>query len=310
MGERVIMIVDDLVEKVGAPLCRLLGKSPVFRVPWPIAPLHEGRGASLNQLAHAIPRQFIPIDDGFITWGQVGLPYPSMVIASTNSEPGFLFVHQETEIAPWMVHHQVKRDDGERVIWAILFTSTPRGIGIAPSCVCIGTDGLVGVVHYYSQNGDGLVEWYHEQTRFLMEYLGYDWKRTWPHSGITEQGIDDTTHVLFSSATSVAALLSCKNIHVKVQDHPGAVQSKRVKRGKLPLYQYHTLEVSQSSTAHHSDSSLTANGDVALHWVRGHFKRYTADNKLFGKHTGLYWWQPHVAGTAERVVEKDYEISV
>jgi hypothetical protein len=45
--------------------------------------------------------------------------------------------------------------------------------------------------------------------------------------------------------------------------------------------------------------------------VRGHFKQYTAERPLFGRFTGLYWWQPHLAGKAkDRVVVKDYRIEV
>lgn len=55
----------------------------------------------------------------------------------------------------------------------------------------------------------------------------------------------------------------------------------------------------------------TGSGSTAIHWVRGHFKQYTAERPLFGRFTGLYWWQPHLAGKAkDRVVVKDYRIEV
>ena len=55
----------------------------------------------------------------------------------------------------------------------------------------------------------------------------------------------------------------------------------RVASGKKPLLSYH---------------------------CRGHFKRYTEDKPLFGRYTGLYWWQPHIRG-ADRsgAVIKDYD---
>jgi len=38
-------------------------------------------------------------------------------------------------------------------------------------------------------------------------------------------------------------------------------------------------------------------------------KEYTQEHPLFGKLTGLYWWQPHVRGqNKEGIVMKDYAI--
>jgi len=43
--------------------------------------------------------------------------------------------------------------------------------------------------------------------------------------------------------------------------------------------------------------------------VRTHFKKYTADAPLFGKHVGRYVCGMHAAGGAQQdVVVKDYDI--
>ena len=48
----------------------------------------------------------------------------------------------------------------------------------------------------------------------------------------------------------------------------------------------------------------------ALHICRGHFKDYR-EKPLFGKVSGMFWWQPHVRGTAEAgIVEKEYRIKL
>jgi len=47
-----------------------------------------------------------------------------------------------------------------------------------------------------------------------------------------------------------------------------------------------------------------------VHMCRGHFKEYTEDHRLFGKYTGLYWWQPYVRGQKEGIVIKDYEVKI
>jgi hypothetical protein len=52
--------------------------------------------------------------------------------------------------------------------------------------------------------------------------------------------------------------------------------------------------------------SGTGEGEpLALHWVRGHFKDFR-EKGVFGKAKGVYWWSPHLAGKADRVVLKDY----
>jgi hypothetical protein len=49
----------------------------------------------------------------------------------------------------------------------------------------------------------------------------------------------------------------------------------------------------------------------ALHICRGHFKSYTEDAPLFGKHTGTYWWADRVRGDRSRGrVEKDYAVKL
>lgn len=47
--------------------------------------------------------------------------------------------------------------------------------------------------------------------------------------------------------------------------------------------------------------------DNRVHLCRGHFKEYTEQNPLFGRHVGRYWWQPCVRGKKEKgIIAKDY----
>ena len=48
---------------------------------------------------------------------------------------------------------------------------------------------------------------------------------------------------------------------------------------------------------------------TALHRVRGHFKTFTKDRPLLGKHVGTYWWGWQVRGSAKHgTVVSDYEL--
>ena len=104
------------------------------------------------------------------------------------------------------------------------------------------------------------------------------------------------------------SILNCKNISTEKNYPPKALNKKRIKQGKQPLFTYHTLVVNPMSEKKRSNSEHEQTGiKQRLHFCRGHFKEYTEQNKLFGKHTGLYWWQPMVRGNKELgIVHKDY----
>jgi hypothetical protein len=100
-------------------------------------------------------------------------------------------------------------------------------------------------------------------------------------------------------------LLSCKNIETKLSVPPAALNKKRQKRGKQPLFSYHTLVIKPVGKQQHSiPQDLWHN---RIHLARGHFKEYTTDAPLFGKITGRFWWQPQVRGrNRDGMIMKDY----
>ena len=81
-----------------------------------------------------------------------------------------------------------------------------------------------------------------------------------------------------------------------------------MKSGAGPLVKYHVLRVKAGVKQITEDSSNNTGEHVAIHLVRGHFKTYTKDKPLLGRAVGTFWWQPHVAGKAPRIVYKDYEV--
>ena len=105
-------------------------------------------------------------------------------------------------------------------------------------------------------------------------------------------------------------LLNTKNIVTQEHRPPAKLNKKRVKKGKQPLFTYHTLRLQlPGKTKKGSGISETGDNTTRLHLCRGHFKTYTEDNPLFGKLTGRYWWQPHARGDKTKgVVMKDYKV--
>lgn len=117
----------------------------------------------------------------------------------------------------------------------------------------------------------------------------------------------DPCFLLSSLAVTVFSLLNCKNVTTVPVEPPSFAQQTRARRGKLPLYRHHTLAITVPGAQHERAAAKGAGEPLALHWKRGHFKEYK-DRGLFGKHRGLYWWSPHLAGRADRIVTKDYEV--
>ena len=100
--------------------------------------------------------------------------------------------------------------------------------------------------------------------------------------------------------------MNCKNvIQEKIETSP-RLQKKRARSNKRPLFDYYVLKVRQSFSGGSEKKDLWSN---RIHLCRGHFKNYTDENPLFGKYTGLYWWQPHARGQKKKgVVVKDYDM--
>jgi hypothetical protein len=88
-------------------------------------------------------------------------------------------------------------------------------------------------------------------------------------------------------------------------------QAKRRKKDRGPSshrISYHTI-VLPGGVEHTDGTAGGGGGEKAVHRVRGHFKTYTSDAPLLGKHTGTWWWGWSVRGNPEHgIVVSDYEL--
>lgn len=103
-------------------------------------------------------------------------------------------------------------------------------------------------------------------------------------------------------------LLHCKNI---VTEQRGGVNPNiKNRRHRSKGTRHHVLKVVPAREIKRTRYDQPGTGSPqSLHFRRGHFKEYTADKPLFGKHTGVFWWEAHAAGNAEiGKVTKDYQI--
>lgn len=102
-------------------------------------------------------------------------------------------------------------------------------------------------------------------------------------------------------------LINCRNVTTREVGSVFARSGLEKRRGK-PVIKYHTIVLPGSSAG--VKQRAAKKGDaLALHKVRGHFKTFTADRPLLGRHVGTYWWGWQVRGNPERgVVISDYQL--
>ena len=103
--------------------------------------------------------------------------------------------------------------------------------------------------------------------------------------------------------------LNAKNIVYKKIDPPAKLNKKREKKSKTKLFDYHILTINDTLVRTKSTISVNAT-NKRLHFCRGHFKKYAKEKPLFGKITGLYWWDAHIRGKNKNgFVAKDYKVN-
>lgn len=127
----------------------------------------------------------------------------------------------------------------------------------------------------------------------------------WTHE---EQGHSIDVGNMVTCFSTVCALMSCKNVMTEEHRPPEKLQRRRRARGNLPLVSWHVLKVGFRGSRGQPRPGTGRLEPLALHWVRGHFKTFTEERPLLGRAVGTYWWSSHLAGRADRVVLKDYEL--
>jgi hypothetical protein len=130
---------------------------------------------------------------------------------------------------------------------------------------------------------------------FNLDYVGGDLVESLRQEFITI--------VLFS-----IGLLHCKNI--VLEEYGGKNPNIKNRRHRSKGTQHHVLKVLPAREIKKTVYEQAGKSSPqSLHFIRGHFKEYTTEKPLFGKYTGIYWWEAHVAGKAEiGKVTKDYQV--
>lgn len=182
-------------------------------------------------------------------------------------------------------------------------------------------------------NGWGMLPFYRcidisnrRSGEYCIPFL-YDWKRCnikikdGTYQKCDEVGREDSScgnyqlwrhfHWITSCLEPAILLLNCKNI-IAINNHPpSALNRKRIRLNRVPLFTYKTLHIKLPNHKNEYSGHGVSLSHNRIHLCRGHFKEYTAAAPLFGKYTGLYWWEPHVRGqNPDGIVMKDYSVEV
>jgi hypothetical protein len=115
---------------------------------------------------------------------------------------------------------------------------------------------------------------------------------------------------MFASALLAISFMHCKNVDVVRVDPPPKLSRKAARQRGSPLNSYYVLDIQPMRRVLDTEGEAGANGlRHALHICRGHFKTFTEEAPLFGRHVGTYWWDAQARGTTEMgAIEKDYRV--
>lgn len=298
------MIVDDL-RAVSEGFRELSAGAHIIRVPFEICPLTDkpdGKWGLFWTGWTEAQRALVPSKDKKIDTSWWRPPFEKMVIVSDKSELGCLVVNH------FLVEDSAIDKHYEWATSLLLIGQLQKGGPAVPllSTFIVSHEGTLADIPSQSA-------WLTANTLrllrddvpngFLVEIektLTNMWAEEPKHHEL------DLIHILCAFAIT-CGLLCCKNVKTERIVHPEKLQKARQQNGKLPLVSWHVLQV--SSHIRQRDGKATGTGQpLALHWVRGHFKHYTKEKPLLGRAVGTYWWTPHLAGQADRVVLKDYEV--
>lgn len=104
--------------------------------------------------------------------------------------------------------------------------------------------------------------------------------------------------------------MNCRNIALKDDGPPLAVQRKRAKRGHVSGLDYKRIVVTDEAASPNKINRDAGANVARLHMVRGHFAHYTTERPLFGKVTGTFWRAWHVRGDEKNGrIHHEYHVS-
>ncbi|MBC7299440.1 hypothetical protein [Nocardia salmonicida] len=115
-------------------------------------------------------------------------------------------------------------------------------------------------------------------------------------------------------ACAAIGFMNCRNIQVtEIAPGPRRARSSNSARGtakKPNQLSHHVIQLPSTSQPRNlTQARESAGAAIPLHVVRGHFKTFTTEAPLLGKHVGTYWWHPTIRGLRDHgATETSYRV--
>lgn len=105
-------------------------------------------------------------------------------------------------------------------------------------------------------------------------------------------------------------MLNAKNLkQVQVVQAPKFLNKKRLAKGKVPFFDYHTMDVFVSDGQKLASRRLVTDDMLKTVWTKNAPGMHSVIGHMKVRSSGVYWWSPHLRGDATKgFVDKDYVI--
>lgn len=124
-----------------------------------------------------------------------------------------------------------------------------------------------------------------------------------------EQAISDIHNEVRNIVLMANCFCNCKNVEKTPNNLDDRLIKRRQREGKLLVRRFYTLNISPMFSHSQTSAGGGVGSEKSFHICRGHFKHFTNEKPLLGKHTGVYWWGMHVKGSKDvGIINKDYNI--
>lgn len=114
--------------------------------------------------------------------------------------------------------------------------------------------------------------------------------------------VADELSIGFDAVTELMMMLSLSNVGTRKINAPEKLNKKRLRSGKLPLYDYHVLTIDGSDVCDISGSEQS-DRVIRSHFRRGHIRKLGDGRKIWVRATFVH-------GKADGFVDKDYLVKV
>jgi hypothetical protein len=112
---------------------------------------------------------------------------------------------------------------------------------------------------------------------------------------------------LFCVACCAFSFCNCSNVQV-LYARPTKSEMRKERKTKILHNPMGFIEIHRNMVRRKYEHEIgTGISSIVPHIVRGHFKRYSADKKLFGTVEGVWFWGAHARGG--KAEAKDYRVS-